>query len=30
MLEKAISKAENTMVKEFKKEVERVNRKHDK
>lgn len=30
MLEKAISKAEKTMVKEFKKEIERVNREHDK
>ncbi len=30
MLQKAISHAEKTMVKEFKKEVERVNRKHDK
>lgn len=30
MLEKAISKAEKTMAKEFKKEIERVSRKHDK
>lgn len=30
MLEKAISKVEKTMVKEFKKEIERVSRKHDK
>lgn len=29
MLEKAISHAEKTMVKEFGKEVERVNKKHD-
>ncbi len=30
MLEKAINHTEKTMVKEFKKEVEGVNRKHDK
>lgn len=30
MLEKAISKAEKTMKQEFEKEVERVNREHDK
>ena len=30
MLEKAISKTEKVMIEEFRKEVERVNRKHDK
>lgn len=30
MLEKAISHAEKTMKKEFEKEIERINRKHDK
>ena len=30
MLEKAMSKVDKVMIKEFKKEVERVNRKHDK
>ncbi|MFU0784499.1 MAG: HK97 gp10 family phage protein [Thermoanaerobacterium thermosaccharolyticum] len=30
MLEKAISKVDKTMLKEFEKEVERVNKKHDK
>ena len=30
ILEKAINRAEKMMVKEFEKEVERVNRKHDK
>lgn len=30
MLEKAVSKVDKAMLKEFKKEVERVNRKHDK
>lgn len=30
MLEKAINSVESNLIKEFKKEVERVNRKHDK
>jgi len=30
ILEKAVGKVDKQLVKEFKKEVERVNRKHDK